>query len=103
MTALYKKPFDRLEIFLNEYQPKLKLVLKEIAVLKNSDENSKEFPEALAELYTSLTALELSADGVVKAINQFPDEIAQNNIFLLTIERDRLETSFGVPKPRTNN
>ena len=70
MNALYKKPFDRLEIFLNEYQPKLELALKEIAVLRSADENS----DALAELYTCVTVLESYADGVVKEIDQFTDD-----------------------------
>ena len=74
MNALYKKPFDRLEVFLNEYQPKLELALKEIAVLRSADENSSEFSDALAELYTCVTVLESYADGVVKAIDQFTDD-----------------------------
>jgi hypothetical protein len=43
MTAIYKKTFDRLEIFLDEYQPQLEKALNAIKVIKNTDPDSEEF------------------------------------------------------------
>jgi hypothetical protein len=43
MTTIYKNPFKRLEIFLNEYQPQLEKALNAIQVVKSSDPDSEEF------------------------------------------------------------
>jgi len=43
MTAIYKKTFDRLEIFLDEYQPQLEKALNAIKIIKNTDPDSEDF------------------------------------------------------------
>ena len=51
MTAIYKKPFDRLEIFLDEYQPQLEKALNAIKIIKNTDPDSEDFSQAIADLH----------------------------------------------------
>ena len=51
MTAIYKNPFDRLEIFLDEYQPQLEKALNAIKIIKNTDPDSEDFSQAIADLH----------------------------------------------------
>ncbi len=51
MTAIYNTPFERLEVFLNEYQPQLEKAINAIKILKNTAPNSEEFSQALADLH----------------------------------------------------
>jgi hypothetical protein len=51
MTAIHKNPFDRLEIFLDEYQPQLEKALNAIKVIKNTDPDSEDFSQAIADLH----------------------------------------------------
>ena len=51
MAAIYKNPFDRLEIFLDEYQPQLEKALNAIKVIKNTDPDSEDFSQAIADLH----------------------------------------------------
>ncbi|ACK71282.1 hypothetical protein PCC7424_2877 [Gloeothece citriformis PCC 7424] len=71
---MYKHPFERLEIFLDEYQPQLEKALKAIQILKNTDLNSEEFSQALADLHVSSTVLESYSEGMVEAIDQFTED-----------------------------
>ena len=41
MISLYKNPYERLEIFLNEYQPQLEKAIQAIQAIKNTDPNSE--------------------------------------------------------------
>lgn len=74
MTAIYKHPFDRLEIFLDEYQPQLEKALKAIQIIKSTDPNSEEFSQALADLHVCSTVLETYSEGMVEAIDQFTED-----------------------------
>ena len=74
MTAIYNKPFERLEVFLNEYQPQLEKAINAIKILKNTDPNSEEFSQALADLYVCSTILEPYSEGIVEAIDQFTED-----------------------------
>ena len=80
MTTIYKKPFDRLEIFLDEYQPQLEKALNAIKVIKNTDPDAEEFSQAIADLHVCSTVLEPYSEGMVEALDQFtedrPDEYA---------------------------
>jgi hypothetical protein len=51
MTAIYKKPFDRLKIFLDEYQTQLEKALNAIKIIKNTDPDSEDFSQAIADLH----------------------------------------------------
>jgi hypothetical protein len=51
MTAIYKKPFDRLEIFLDEYQPQLEKALNAIKIIISTDPDSEDFSQAIADLH----------------------------------------------------
>ena len=73
MTAIYKNPFERLAVFLNEYQPQLEKAIKAIQILKNTDPNSDEFSQALADLHVCSTVLEPYSEGLVEAIDQFTE------------------------------
>jgi hypothetical protein len=74
MTTIYKNPFKRLEIFLNEYQPQLEKALNAIQVVKSSDPDSEEFSQALADLHVCSTILEPYSEGMVEAIDQFTED-----------------------------
>jgi hypothetical protein len=74
MTAIYKKPFDRLEIFLDEYQPQLEKALDAIKIIKNTDPDSEEFSQAIADLHVCSTVLEPYSEGMVEALDQFTED-----------------------------
>ena len=74
MKTLYNSPFERLEVFLNEYQPQLEKAINAIKILKNTDPNSEEFSQALADLHVCSTILEPYSEGIVEAIDQFTEE-----------------------------
>ena len=74
MTRIYTTPFERLEVFLNEYQPQLEKAINAIKVLKNTDPNSEEFSQALANLHVCSTVLEPYSEGIVEAIDQFTED-----------------------------
>ncbi len=74
MTAIYKKPFDRLEIFLDEYQPQLEKALNAIKIIKNTDPDSEEFSQAIADLHVCSTILEPYSEGMVDALDQFTED-----------------------------
>jgi hypothetical protein len=74
MTTIYKNPFKRLEIFLNEYQPQLEKALNAIQVVKSSDPDSEEFSQSLADLHVCSTILEPYSEGMVEAIDQFTED-----------------------------
>lgn len=74
MTAIYNTPFERLEVFLNEYQPQLEKAINAIKILKNTDPNSEEFSQALADLHVCSTILEPYSEGIVDAIDQFTED-----------------------------
>ena len=74
MTTIYKKPFDRLEIFLDEYQPQLEKALDAIKIIKNTDPDSEEFSQAIADLHVCSTVLEPYSEGMVEALDQFTED-----------------------------
>lgn len=74
MTAIYKKTFDRLEIFLDEYQPQLEKALDAIKIIKNTDADSEEFSQAIADLHVCSTILEPYSEGMVEALDQFTED-----------------------------
>ena len=74
MTTIYKKPFDRLEIFLDEYQPQLEKALDAIKIIKNTDPDSEEFSQAIADLHVCSTILEPYSEGMVEALDQFTED-----------------------------
>jgi hypothetical protein len=74
MTAIYKKPFDRLEIFLDEYQPQLEKALDAIKIIKNTDPDSEEFSQAIADLHVCSTILEPYSEGMLEALDQFTED-----------------------------
>ena len=74
MTAIYKKPFDRLEIFLDEYQPQLEKALDAIKIIKNTDPDCEEFSQAIADLHVCSTILEPYSEGMVEALDQFTED-----------------------------
>ena len=74
MISIYKHPFDRLNIFLNEYQSRLEEALAAIAVIKKSDSASDEFSQVLADLHVCATVIEPYSEGLVEAINQFSED-----------------------------
>jgi hypothetical protein len=78
MTVVYKDPFERLEVFLDEYQPQLEKALNAIQIIKNTDPNSEEFSQALADLHVCSTVLEPYSEGMVEAIDQFTEDRPDN-------------------------
>ncbi|MGL5033581.1 MAG: hypothetical protein ACRC6M_07245 [Microcystaceae cyanobacterium] len=74
MTTIYKKPFDRLEIFLDEYQPQLQKALDAIKIIKNTDSDSEEFSQAIADLHVCSTILEPYSEGMLEALDQFTED-----------------------------
>lgn len=74
MTVVYKNPFERLKVFLDEYQPQLEKALNAIQIIKNTDPNSEEFSQALADLHVCSTVLEPYSEGMVEAIDQFTED-----------------------------
>jgi hypothetical protein len=74
MTTIYKKPFDRLKIFLDEYQPQLEKALDAIKIIKNTDPDSEEFSQAIADLHVCSTVLEPYSEGMIEALDQFTED-----------------------------
>ena len=74
MAAIYKNPFDRLEIFLDEYQPQLEKALNAIKIIKNTDPDSEDFSQAIADLHVCSTILEPYSEGMVEALDQFTED-----------------------------
>jgi len=74
MTAIYKKTFDRLEIFLDEYQPQLEKALNAIKIIKSTDPDSEDFSQAIADLHVCSTILEPYSEGMVEALDQFTED-----------------------------
>ena len=74
MTRIYTTPFERLEVFLNEYQPQLEKAINAIKIIKNTDPNSEEFSQALADLHVCSTVLEPYSEGIVEVIDQFTED-----------------------------
>ena len=74
MTAIYKKPFDRLEIFLDEYQPQLEKALNAIKIIKSTDPDSEDFSQEIADLHVCSTILEPYSEGMVEALDQFTED-----------------------------
>ena len=74
MTTIYKKNFDRLEIFLDEYQPQLEKALDVIKIIKNTDPDSEEFSQAIADLHVCSTILEPYSERMVEALEQFTED-----------------------------
>ena len=74
MKAIYKDPFERLQIFLDEYQPQLEKALNAIQTIKDTDPDSEEFSQALATLHVCSTVLEPYSEGMVEAIDQFTED-----------------------------
>lgn len=74
LEGQYRHPFDRLDIFLNEYQSRLQEALTAIEVIKKSDLSSDEFSQALADLHVCATVIEPYSEGLVEAINQFSED-----------------------------
>lgn len=74
MISAYKHPYNRLDIFLNEYQSRLEQALAAIEVIKKSDLASDEFSQALADLHVCATVIEPYSEGLVEAIDQFSED-----------------------------
>ena len=74
MNTTYKQPIDRLKRHMAEYQPKLKRAIAAIAILENTDPESDEFCNALAELHVCTTILEPYSEGMLEAIDQFTED-----------------------------
>ncbi len=74
MNTTYKQPIDRLKRHMAEYQPQLKRAIEAIAILENTDPESDEFCNALAELHVCTTILEPYSEGMLEAIDQFTED-----------------------------
>ncbi len=76
MTAIYKKTFERLEIFLDEYQPQLEKALNAIKVIKNTDPDSEDFPRRSPIFMFALRSWNLiqNSEGMVEALDQFTED-----------------------------
>jgi hypothetical protein len=74
MISVYKHPYERLDIFLNEYQSRLEHVLAAIEVIKKSDLASDEFSQSLADLHVCATVIEPYSEWLVEAIAQFSED-----------------------------
>ncbi len=74
MISVYKHPYERLDIFLNEYQSRLEQALAAIEVIKKSDLASDEFSQALVDLHVCATVIEPYSEGLVEAIDQFSED-----------------------------
>lgn len=74
MNTIYKQPIDRLKRHMAEYQPQLQRAIKAIAVLENTDPDSDEFCNALADLHVCTTILEPYSEGMLEAIDEFTED-----------------------------
>ena len=74
MISVYKHPYERLDIFLNENQSRLEQALAAIEVIKKSDLASDEFSQPLADLHVCATVIEPYSEGLVVAIDQFSED-----------------------------
>jgi len=74
MISVYKHPYERLDIFLNENQSRLEQALAAIEVIKKSDLASDEFSQPLADLHVCATVIEPYSEGLVEAIDQFSED-----------------------------
>ena len=74
MKAIYKDPFERLQLFLDEYQPQLEKALNAIKIIKTTEPNSEDFSQAIADLHVCSTILEPYSEGMVEALDQFTED-----------------------------
>ena len=74
MTTALAKSFTSLKRHMGEYLPQLEKAIAAIQHLENSDPDSEEFSQALADLHVAATILEPYSEGMVEAINQFTDD-----------------------------
>jgi hypothetical protein len=74
MTPVFEKSLTSLHRHMAEYLPQLETAIAAIKILNNSDPNSEEFSQALADLHVTATILEPYSEGMVEAINNFTDD-----------------------------
>ena len=75
MIATNQKLKETLKRFLSEYKPQLEKALDAIKILESFDPDSEEFTDALANLQVCATILEPYSEGIVEAINQFTEDM----------------------------
>jgi ABC-type transporter Mla subunit MlaD len=73
-TAVLEKSLTSLQRHMAEYGPQLEAAIAAINQLQNSNPNSEEFSQALADLHVAATILEPYSEGMVEAINNFTDD-----------------------------
>ena len=77
-TLILEKSLMSLQRHMSEYLPQLQAAIVAIHHLQESDPNSEEFSQALADLHVSATILEPYSEGIVEAINTFTDDRINN-------------------------
>jgi hypothetical protein len=73
-TAVLEKSLTSLQRHMAEYLPQLEAAIAAIHQLQNSNPDSEEFSQALADLHVAATILEPYSEGMVEAINNFTDD-----------------------------
>jgi hypothetical protein len=73
-TAVLEKSLTSLQRHMAEYRPQLEAAIAAIHHLLNSNPDSEEFSQALADLHVAATILEPYSEGMVEAINNFTDD-----------------------------
>ena len=74
MTITDDKSLELLKVHLADYLPQLERAIAAIKTLENSDPNSEEFSQALADLHVASTVLEPYSEGMRDAIDQFTED-----------------------------
>jgi DNA-directed RNA polymerase specialized sigma54-like protein len=75
MTFTYQKTIELLKAHLADYRPYLERAIAAVNILETADPESEEFSDALAELHVSATVLEPYSEGMVEAIDQYTEDL----------------------------
>ncbi|MBC7970964.1 MAG: hypothetical protein H7Z11_12735 [Verrucomicrobia bacterium] len=78
-TVAYQKSLVSLQRHLVDYRPYLERAIAAVKILETTDPASEEFSDALAELHVSATVLEPYSEGMVEAIDQYTEDLPDDD------------------------
>lgn len=78
-TVIYKKTLELFQAHLADYRPYLERAIAAVNILETADPTSEAFSDALAELHVSATVLEPYSEGMVEAIDQYTEDLPDDD------------------------
>lgn len=78
-TVAYQKSLVSLQRHLADYRIYLERAIAAVNMLETTDPTSEAFSDALAELHVSATVLEPYSEGMVEAIDQYTEDLPDDD------------------------